>query len=153
MQCPPSSHPNYTSGGTKAGVQSPPGRIKIAMACFRIILRDVSQTVGNSSLAQLQFDVKPTQLTLFSHGHCSFSFQSTIKCMPFIQIYIYTFNIFSLCSTSKYGKFFRCTIIQMQHSIFYFFNCLVQICLYMYFVLDTRLNIFLSDTFSSNIKL
>ena len=42
---------NYTSGHTKAGEPSPPGLIKIAMACIRIILRDEGQTVGNSSLA------------------------------------------------------------------------------------------------------
>ena len=65
---PYNSHPNYTSGDTKAGETSPPGRIKIAMACLRIILRDESQTICNSPLAQLQSDVKtyPTQPTVGS---------------------------------------------------------------------------------------
>ena len=43
-------HPNYSSRGTKAGELSPPWWMKIAMACVRIILRDESQTVGNSLL-------------------------------------------------------------------------------------------------------
>ena len=47
----PSSHPNYTSGGINAGEPSFPERIKIAMLCLRIILRDESQAVGNSPLA------------------------------------------------------------------------------------------------------
>ena len=45
-------------GGTKEGEPSPPGRIKIVMACVSIILRDESLTVGNSPLAQLFSDVK-----------------------------------------------------------------------------------------------
>ena len=40
-------------GGTKAGEPSHPWRIKIVMACLRIILRDESQTVGNNPLALL----------------------------------------------------------------------------------------------------
>ena len=42
---------NYSSGDTKAGEPAPPGRIKIAMACLWITLRDESQTVSNSPLA------------------------------------------------------------------------------------------------------
>ena len=61
VQYPPSSHLNYTSGGTKAGEPSLPGRIKIVMAYLRIILRDEFQTIDNSPLAQLQSDIKPTQ--------------------------------------------------------------------------------------------
>ena len=47
----PDTVPNYASGGTKAGEPSPLGRIKVAMACLRIILRTESQTVGNSQFA------------------------------------------------------------------------------------------------------
>ena len=39
-----------SSGGTKAGKPSPQWQIKIVMACFRIILRNESQTVSNSPL-------------------------------------------------------------------------------------------------------
>ena len=48
----------------KRGEPCPPWRMKIAMACLRIILRDEFQTVGNSSLALLKTDVKPTQPNL-----------------------------------------------------------------------------------------
>ena len=43
-------HPNYSSGGTKAGEPSPPWWMKIVMGRVRIILRDQSETVGNSPL-------------------------------------------------------------------------------------------------------
>ena len=50
VQCPPTSHPNYTSEGTNAGEPSPPWKIKIVMACLRTILRDESQAIGNSPI-------------------------------------------------------------------------------------------------------
>ena len=42
VQCPPCSHPNYTSGDAKAAEPSPPYRFKIAVACLRMILSPCS---------------------------------------------------------------------------------------------------------------
>ena len=50
--------------GTNVGELSPPGQIKIAMACLRIILRNEYQTVGNILFASFKSDVKPIQLKI-----------------------------------------------------------------------------------------
>ena len=52
---------HFISGGTKAEEPSPPWRIKIAMACLRIIRREESSTVSNSPLTLLYPDIKPIQ--------------------------------------------------------------------------------------------
>ena len=48
VEGPQSSHPCYKTGGTKAEQPSVPFWIRIVIASLRIILKDESQTVGNS---------------------------------------------------------------------------------------------------------
>ena len=57
-QCPPI--PNQITVGTTAGEPFPPWRIKIVLACFRIILRDETQTVDNSPLRSTSSTLNPT---------------------------------------------------------------------------------------------
>ena len=60
VQCPPRSHPKYSSGGTKAGEPFPLRQIKIVIESPRNIFRYESQIVGNSPLSNSSPMLNPT---------------------------------------------------------------------------------------------
>ena len=91
----PSSHPNYTSGGIKAVEPSLPWKIKIVMACLRIILCDESQTVGNSPLRSSSPMLNPTnQPTKKRAQLSSFSVVSGLFVSIFLWIFLNVYLAF-----------------------------------------------------------
>ena len=70
---------NHTSGGIKAREPSPPWRIKIVIACLQTILRDESQTVGNSPQRFSSPTLNPTYVPFSSR----FKFKVTLTSIFF----------------------------------------------------------------------
>ena len=113
-KCPPSSHLHCTSGGTNAGEPSLPWQIKIMMTCVRIILKDESQTVGNSPHRSSKQTLNPTNQPFLSSGSSlsssspgSLSFPSVQEGFPrsFISLQVCYFSSLlfkvTLCLTSS----------------------------------------------------
>ena len=95
---------------------SHPLRIKIAMTYLRIFLQNEYQTVGNSPLALLQPDVKPTQPALNISGvdeeNIYFIFQFThIRCKTFIFLYKRNIDMFIFTADQKIFPLFLIQLI------------------------------------------